>query len=121
MNDLFPSDMQPVIDDLLFCAVDWLSLAKLHIQTDTTLWLLERCTTDLASLCCKVRRLTQHLKMGYLPSEVRTRQRRTPTASSETTRRHFNFATIKYHMPADLVRAIILFGTTDSYTTSIVS
>ena len=129
---LFPLDHDSIIQRLLFRLAEWHALAKMRMHTDDSIALLDQA----------LRRLTDHLRLFQkvtcaafltreLPNEAAQRQRR-EMADLEAGRRKrpsnsgllpkvFNLNTYKFHALGDYARTIRVFGTTDSFTTQIVS
>lgn len=120
---------------LLFLCAEWHSLAKLRMHNDLTLRKFDNVTTlltqqfriFLAETCSKIE--TYELKSE---AEARNRARkdtkrtdgRPPTEKPATTGRKkktMNIHTYKFHTLVDYPRCIRLFGTTDSYSTEVVS
>ena len=126
-----------IILDLLFSLNEWMSLAKLRLHTDTTLDLLERSTTALGqNLRRFVVRVCEDFATQDLPQEESARGRRiaainekarmnSNTSQSQSVktkkRRQFNLKMYKLHSLGDYVESIKRFGTTDSYSTQLVS
>ena len=119
--------------DLLFDLAVWHALAKLRLHTESTVRILEAVTTSLG----KSRRLFASRSMEYnpreLPKEQAARGRRAAAAAAKgkgkgkasTIRsnviKYLNLATFKWHDLGHVPRAIRLFGSTDGYSTQIVS
>ncbi|KAH7917018.1 hypothetical protein BV22DRAFT_1027095 [Leucogyrophana mollusca] len=125
---LLPRPHNKRVMTLLYRFAEWHALAKLRMHTDPTLAQLQGTTTKF---CTELRRFRDEtccaFKTVELPKERRTRQRRqkgtettAPTEPSSKIR-GFNMNTYKFHAIADYARTIIEFGSTDSYTTQIVS
>jgi hypothetical protein len=128
--------------DLLFELGTWHMLASLRLHTDSTLCALEDSTTRLGQL---LRHFQSTMCTAYetyeLPSEEAARGCRTATTGARTshygpsedaenlakkTKRRrlqkvFNLSTYKVHALGDYAQAIRLFGTTDGFTTRVVS
>ena len=120
-----------IILDMLFVLNEWMAFAKLRLHTDYTLELFDACTISLS----------QHMRLFLtkvcsiyptveLPREESARGKRAiasagaqrPTkAVSGPLRRYFNLNTYKFHSLGDYPAIIREFGTTDSYSTQIVS
>ncbi|KDQ25344.1 hypothetical protein PLEOSDRAFT_1106287 [Pleurotus ostreatus PC15] len=134
---LLPAPHDKILLDLLFILAEWHALAKLRMHTDETLENLTQSTKQLGQHLCKFR---DQLCPGYstkeLPHKKDARVHRTaaksngaqrnpeasnPVPSSDTSPvpKLFNLVTYKLHALGDYVRNIILFGTTDSYSTQI--
>ena len=116
---------------LLFRLAEWHALAKLRIHTEDSLDLLKQ---SLRMLSKQLRQFAEVTCVAFqtkeLPSEASARQRRKqdPTenrranASQSSPRpKSFNMVTYKFHALGDYAQTIQLFGTTDSYSTQIVS
>lgn len=101
---------------LLYRAAEWHALAKLRMHSDTTLKLLDACTTQFGSLMRKFHDVTfVNFNTIALPKE----SRKFPSSSRK--KRTLNLNTYKFHSLGDYVRAIKLFGCTDSFSTQLVS
>jgi len=121
--------------DLLFELATWHALAKLRLHTETTLNDLDNATTTLGRHLRKfVHKTCSSFSTKELPGEEAARGRRKAakvaatsssstqsTASSGAKTKKFNLSTYKLHALGDYVKTIHLFGTTDSYTTQVVS
>ena len=127
---------------LLFELGTWHMLASLRLQTDSTLCALEDSTTRLGQMLRHFQSTTCNAYDTYeLPSEEAARGRRTATTGARThcngpsedtenlakkskkrrVQKVFNLSTYKIHALGDYARAIRLFGTTDGFTTQVVS
>ncbi|KAI0074000.1 hypothetical protein K474DRAFT_1573265, partial [Panus rudis PR-1116 ss-1] len=140
---LFPDTQHDnAVQDLLFNLAEWHATAKLRLQTDSTFEVLQQCTRDLGS---RLRSFVKNICPSYdtkeLPREEAACKRRNAKkatigqAASETIQastsrsnlnsgpkqRTLNLITSKLHVLGDYVSQIILFGTTDSYSTQAVS
>ena len=103
---------------LLYKAAEWHALAKLRLHTDPTLSLLEAVTKEFGHLMRKFRDKTSNVfNTVELPRGADARNGR-PSSSKK---KKLNINTYKFHALADYVSTIRLFGTTDSYSTLIVS
>jgi len=102
---------------LLYKSAEWHALAKLRLHTDSTLSLLEVVTKEFGLLMRQFRDKTSgEFDTVELPRESRTRK---GARSSKT--KKLNLNTYKFHALGDYVATIRLFGTTDSYSTQLVS
>jgi hypothetical protein len=112
---------------------EWHALAKMRLHSDDTLKLLGQ---SLRRLGTQLRRFSKFTCSAFrtmeLPSEVSARHRRQhdgfesqsrPNAADRTGPRpkSFNLFTYKLHALGDYVQSIRAFGTTDSYSTQLVS
>lgn len=133
---LFPEKFDGFIQDLLFDLATWHAYAKLRMHTDSTLKSFKKATSSLGR---QMRRFASKVCPSFstkeTPNEAAARHRRAaaklakgsgsatpaPAGSSGSKVKIFNLFTYKYHALADYVWHIIRFGTTDSYSTQIVS
>lgn len=103
---------------LLYKAAEWHALAKLRMHTDSTLDVLEAVTREFGRLMRQFRdKTSDEFDTRELPRE--TGSRREGTRSSK--KKKLNLNTYKFHALGDYVATIRLFGTTDSYSTQVVS
>lgn len=117
--------------DLVFIANNWFALAKLHQHSDTTLRLLDKLTADLGRVVRQYATQTAGSNMVELPTEAAARKQRSikqaqaagteSKAPSAAQPRPFNINTFKLHNLGNYTHDIKMFGTTDSFTTAIVS
>lgn len=129
---LLPEPHNHKILQLLFTFAHWHGLAKLRMHTDTTLALLDDKTTvlgqqlrDFQSTICST------YKTHELKREMKARERREGKKSGlsaplrgvqgERQLKTLNLNTYKFHSLGDYVSMIKQYGTTDSYTTALVS
>jgi len=116
-------------------------LASLRLHTESTIRALEDSTTHLGQMLRKFQSTTCNAYKTYeLPSEEAARGRRTaatrakthhddpskaaenPTkAKKQRAQKVFNLSTYKVHALGNYAQAIWLFGTTDGFTTRVVS
>lgn len=129
---MFPPEIETYILDLLFILLEWHALAKLRIHTESTISALRLSTSALGK---RLRHFRDKVATHYLTlettREVNARLRRAAAAGDELTedqvasagKRHrtFNLSTYKIHALGDYASAVVEFGTTDSYSTQIVS
>jgi hypothetical protein len=131
---LLPEPHNAKILQLLFTFCHWHALAKMRLHTDATLGLLDSETAELGKLLRDFESTTCSVyKTRELKKEMNARKRRDCVKkgsftgkphSQPTAERQFktlNLRTYKFHSLGDYVSTIKRFGTTDSYTTSIVS
>lgn len=137
-----PEPHNTIVLDLLLCLSQWHALAKLRMHHEGTLAMLESTTVLLASQFRKFQLQTcDVIKTMELPKETEARSRQAAAKASAKDQngaqaqvrgggeasksgqraKTFNIATYKYHALADYANTIRQFGTTDSYTTEIVS
>lgn len=128
---LFPASHDMIIQSLLYRFAQWHALAKLRVHSESTLGFFEETFKNLSKQLRKFRDFTcAAFDTVELPKEKAARRRRFAqhgglnATSSEPTGpkvKRFNLSTYKFHAMGDYVRTIKLFGTTDSFTTQIVS
>jgi hypothetical protein len=123
---------------LLFTAVHWHSLAKLHMHTDLMLDELDNATTLLGQHFCtfqnivcsayETRELQQEADAHNHHQSKKARKepgtntganaKSTPARTSNACRKKaLDLCTYKYHSLGDYVATIWMYGTTDSYST----
>lgn len=130
-DGLFPDQYNTSIRIILFRLAEWHALAKLRLHTEDSLDLLKQ---SLRMLSKQIRQFVEVTCVAFqtkeLPGKASARQRQQQTqaegrgvnASRSGPRpKSFNILTYKFHALGDYVQTIQLFGTTDSYTTQIVS
>ena len=124
---LLPEPHNHRVLQLLFTFTHWHGLAKLRLHTDITLPILDDETTVLGK---QLRGFESSTCSTYptreLKREMRARERRQgkkPGGSMKQDRKlkTFNLQTYKTHSLGDYVSTIQRLGTTDSYTSAIVS
>jgi len=116
-------------------------LASLRLHTESTICALEDSMTHLSQMLQKFQSTTCNAYKTYeLPSEEAARGHRTAAtqvkthhddpskaaenpmkAKKQQAQKVFNLSTYKVHALGDYARAIRLFGTTDGFTTRVVS
>lgn len=136
---LLPEPHNTTVLNLLFIIAHWHSLAKLRMHTDVTIQRLDDLTSDLGY---HLRRFESETCSAYhtyeLKREMEARQRKqvrqqktidVATATKPGNNnpscgrmpKTFNLQTYKVHALGHYVEAIKTFGTTDSYSTEVVS
>lgn len=117
-----------IVQSLLYRFAQWHALAKLRIHSDSTLGFLEETFKILSKQLRKFRDSTCAAFVTVeLPKEKAARQKKqvkSNNASPESSVprvKKFNLSTYKFHAMGDYAQTIKLFGTTDSFTTQIVS
>lgn len=112
---------------LLYRLAEWHALAKLRMHTDATLGTMDAATIQLGLQTREFRAKTCVLfKTRELAKESRKRvHKKSSTAIQKPARpqkkKNLNLFTYKYHALGDYVNSIRMFGSTDSYSTQIVS
>jgi hypothetical protein len=115
---LLPEPFNEMLLQLLYKAAEWHALAKLRMHTNSTLDLLETVTREFGHLMRQFRdKTSDEFDTTELPCE--TGMRKGGVRSSR--RKKLNLNTYKFHALGDYVATIRLFGTTDSYSTQVVS
>ena len=103
---------------LLYKTAEWHALAKLRLHTDSTLDLLEVVTREFGCLMRQFRdKTSDEFDTVELPREAGTRK----GGARSSRKKKLNLNTYKFHALGDYVTTIRLFGTTDSYSTQLVS
>lgn len=101
---------------LLYKAAEWHALAKLRMQTNSTLDLLDVVTKEFGRLMRQFRdKTTEAFDTVELPHEMGSRK------GGARSSKKLNLNTYKFHALGDYVKTIRLFGTTDSFSTQVVS
>lgn len=129
---LLPPINEDIVQTLLFHLAEWHALAKLRLHTNNTLALLHQALRRLGAQVRRFQRVTcPAFETKELPQESAQRQRRECTefqsghqrkpATSGMLPKTFNINTYKFHALGDYEKTIRMFGTTDSYTTQVVS
>lgn len=129
---LFPPPHDLTMQRLLFRLSEWHALAKLRIHTDETLTLLQQSLQRLGDQLRHFQRDTcPAFHTHELPMEAAQRQRkeaadlkagrRKKELRSALLPKRFNLNTYKFHALGDYDRMIRMFGTTDSFSTQVVS
>lgn len=130
---LFPEEHNNIIRVLLFRMAEWHALAKMRLHSDDTLQLLDQSLRRLGTQLRKFSQLTcSAFRTMELPTEVSARYKRQHKGFESQSRmnttngtgprpKSFNLFTYKFHALGDYVQSIRTYGTTDSYTTQIVS
>lgn len=126
---LLPLRDDQTVADLLFELANWHALAKLRLHTDVTLNIF-RAATNMMYEAMRIFEATTcaNYTTHELPNEAQARARRDTKsasrapASSAPRAVHFNVMnTFKYHSLGDYPDWIVRSGTTDNYTTQVVS
>jgi hypothetical protein len=134
--------------NLLFLFSEWHGLAKLRLHTSATLKIMKTLISKLGAALQDFAKLTEAMNIRETPKEytrrqkqnganksstmskrtkAKTRKRKTVDATEENSdedgrrRCTLNLDTYKMHSLGDYVRSVEEFGTTDSYSTQIVS
>lgn len=129
---LFPQDHDVIVQSLLYRFAHWHALAKLRMHSETTLSALGKTFKRLCNQLRTFRSFTcAAIATTELPKERDARERKAArersgpcnpdSGSGGRKAKKFNMNTYKFHAMGDYVQSIWLFGTTDSFTTQIVS
>jgi len=144
VDGLLPEPWNGKLITLLFRLAEWHALAKLRMHTEHTLNHLNQATTTIGRELRSFREWTRGFNPVELPREMAARERRkhkkaangnscSPLPQNHSTSgsekkapaqpkvKVFNLLVYKLHALGDYVASIKLFGTTDSYSTQIVS
>lgn len=128
---LLPDNHNEITLDLLFVLATWHALAKLRMHTETTLQALEETTDTLGHQVRLFKKAmsvydTRELKkeiiaQGRRRAALRKNKGKAVEVNLEVKRKDLNINTPKFHALGGYVEAIRRFGTTDSFSTQIVS
>ena len=130
---LLPAPHNNILLDLLFDLATWHAYAKLRLHTDQTLKLFDAATEYLGCSTRKFERTTcRYYHTTELPQEHAACGRRTAALAAQWGRtiratslgpkvKKLNLQTYKFHALGDYPDTIRLYGTTDSYSTQLVS
>ncbi|KAF8148265.1 hypothetical protein B0H34DRAFT_668976, partial [Crassisporium funariophilum] len=134
---LLPEPHNETVMDLLFTLCKWHTLAKLRLHTSSTLEILKNTTRNLGNQIRNwVKKTCAVFDTHELPKEESARHRAASTSESKDNRdsdhhrnaaplsklrKLFNMCTYKLHSLGDYVAAIARYGTTDGYSTQVVS
>jgi len=129
IEGLLSDEDEKDILDLIFILATWHAYAKLRLHTDHTLATFDALTKPLGdALRHFAGKFSDRFDTKELPKEADARKRRAakgkgkgkPTRQKATKVR-FNLSTYKLHALGDYVNTIRQRGTTDSYSTQMVS
>ena len=125
---MFPEPHNLLVCKLLFLLAHWHSLAKLRLHTDETLEVLEEVSGKLGcQLCLFANETCSAFSTQELRREAESRRRRQAREGENGTQiqnrrlKLFNLRTYKLHALGDYPAQIRMYGTTDSYSTQLVS
>lgn len=133
LEGLLPTPHNEILLDLWFTLATWHAYAKLRSHSSSTIRRFTSVTTELGVKARRFIRTTCNFYVTHeLQKEATRRARReaqkkftTAAKTSNTTsakkRKSWNTATYKYHSLGDYPHIIPTLGTTDSYSTQIVS
>lgn len=120
-----------MVQSLLYQIAQWHALAKLRLHSESTVNFLKEMFKKLSQKLWKFRDFTcATFNAVELPKEKAACERKATQCSEKhgsipesngLRTKKFNLGTYKFHVMGDYVRTIKLFGTTDSFTTQIVS
>lgn len=128
-DGLLPEPHNSVIMELLFTCAHWHGLAKLRMQIDSTLTLLDRETVEIGKELRHFANDTcEQFATKELRREVAARNRRSNQKNNQTSKttsdtdtsarpKKYSLGTIKHHFLGDHGHNIRHFGTTDSIST----
>ena len=115
---LLPEPFNGMLLRLLYKTAEWHALAKLRLHTESTLNLLEVVTKEFGCLVRQFRdKTSDEFNTVELPRGANARK----GGPRSLKKKILNLNTYKFHALADYVGTIRLFGTTDSYSTLVVS
>jgi len=123
-----------LMQDLIFTLCVWHALTKLWLHTSTTLEHLQATTRELGKVLRWFEKVTHtDFETADLPHEQATQAQRQAAKDSvkdnrnslrkkvpSSTHRFFNLLTYKPHPLGDYFWAILMYGSTDNYSTQVV-
>lgn len=130
---LLPEPHNTIVLTLIYIFATWHAYAKLRLHSSSTIRSFRVVTTTLGAAARRFVRTTCKTYTAYeLPQERDRRARRQAQKKSKSNanpgvknlpkkRKDWNLSTYKWHALGDYPDTIINFGTTDSYSTQIVS
>ena len=127
VNGLLPIEHEEVILRMLFTLATYHALGKMRIHTEYTLSYWEHATVCLSNELQHFHDQIADLDIHEMPQEACNRACQNNTAASRSYVRSdwkpktFSLATYKFHALGDGPAAVCEYGTTDSYSTAIVS
>lgn len=116
-----------IILDLLFTLSEWMSLVKLRLMTEEHRQILREVTTALGYQLRRFKsKVCKYYKTKDLPPDETARGKKEngpypESVENEDGVKKFNLKRFKLHSLGHYVESILQFGTTDSYTTQLVS
>ncbi len=119
--------MDKIVLDLLWDLAVWHALAKLRLHTDSTLKILDQGTTNVGASVRRFVRACINIDTRELPREEAARGRREAakgkvnTSATGKKQKKLNLQTFKWHDMGHVVEMIRRCGTTDGYSTQVVS
>ncbi|THH15068.1 hypothetical protein EUX98_g9523 [Antrodiella citrinella] len=113
-DGLLPEPHNSIVMDMLFELANWHALAKLRLQTEETIILLENATRTLSAA---VRKFQQTTCRHYDTPKRGTATGRGKSRADGPKRKELNLCTYKWHALPDYAAAIRQFGPTDGFTT----
>lgn len=135
-DGLLPEPHNSIVMRLLFVCSHWHGLAKLRLHSDITVAILDEVTTALGEAFREFQlKVCPAFATRELPREARARERRAQSKSTKSTTgiaesqklttatklKPFNLDNFKHHSLGDYAQTIRDFGTTDSFSSQIVS
>ena len=131
---IFSGVHDQLVQDLIFMLCMWHALAKLRLHTSTTLEHLQVTTKELGKVLWQFTKVTcTDFETADLPREQAARAQRQAAKDSAksdrnslrkkvpgTTHRFFNLLTYKLRSLGDYFWAILMYGSTDNYSTQVV-
>lgn len=130
---LLPSQHNEILLDMLFNLTTWHAFAKLRLHMEQTLELFKAAMTYLGCSICKFEQTTcmyyyttklpqEHAACGWRTAALSAKQGHAISSGiSRPKEKKLNLSTYKFHALGDYVDIIRAFGTTDNYTTQMVS
>ncbi len=129
IEDLLPTADEQPVQDMLFELAVWHALAKLRLHTDVTLEIFRASTQHMyeavrtfATVVCPRHETRESPRQAQ--ARVRRQQAKNPNAQPDSHRKDVKYNvvnTYKYHSLGDYADYIVRHGTSDNWTTQIVS
>jgi hypothetical protein len=134
IEGLLPAPLEKIVLDLLWELALWHGLAKLCLHTESTLNVLEATTSNLGAATRQFEKSCRDIDTRELPWEIAARIRRDAKTASTGAANHkgkqkatgpkqkvLNLKTFKWHAIGHLPHFIRRHGTSESYSTQVVS
>ncbi|KAK1234803.1 hypothetical protein PQX77_001985 [Marasmius sp. AFHP31] len=114
---LFPTDLDRLIQDLLFIFATYESYSSLRQHTDSTIATMKKVTKELGRLLRQYVLLVANIHTVETETEVRSRRKRDPDGEKDPRKKAFTLLNYKSHMLGHAAAAIVKYGTTDGTST----
>ncbi|KAK1216806.1 hypothetical protein PQX77_020558 [Marasmius sp. AFHP31] len=114
---LFPTDLDNLIQDLLFIFATYESYSSLRQHTDSTIATMKKVTKELGWLLRQYVMKVANIHTVETETEVRSRRKRDPDGEKDPRKKAFTLLNYKSHMLGHAAAAIVKYGTTDGTST----